>query len=139
MTPTTDKTTASFVEALVQQSDADAATTPMDAVVKTARTGKLTDDQCFRLLARLWILKRMMYYIYGGWAQCINLNEYPPAVAYLFGRQTYDESTTRDAQIAACAMSCAAKSTSTPSLSRRHPSIFWKSTSAAYTRSVRSA
>jgi hypothetical protein len=35
----------------------------------------------------------MMYYIYGGWAQGINLNEYAPAVAYLFGRQTFDEST----------------------------------------------
>ena len=35
----------------------------------------------------------MMYYVYGGWAQGINLNEYPPTVAYLFGRQTYDEST----------------------------------------------
>jgi hypothetical protein len=35
----------------------------------------------------------MMYYVYGGWAQGINLNEYPPAVAYLFGKQTYDEST----------------------------------------------
>jgi hypothetical protein len=34
-----------------------------------------------------------MYYVYGGWAQGINLNEYPPAVAYLFGKQIYDEST----------------------------------------------
>jgi hypothetical protein len=31
--------------------------------------------------------------VYGGWAQGINLNEYPPAVAYLFGKQIYDEST----------------------------------------------
>jgi hypothetical protein len=35
----------------------------------------------------------MMYYVYGGWAQGINLNEYPPSVAYLFGKQTHDEST----------------------------------------------
>jgi hypothetical protein len=34
-----------------------------------------------------------MYYVYGGWAQGINLNEYPPTVAYLFGKQIYDEST----------------------------------------------
>ena len=34
-----------------------------------------------------------MYYVYGGWAQGINLNEYPPSVAYLFGKQIYDEST----------------------------------------------
>ena len=35
----------------------------------------------------------MMYYVYGGWAQGINLNEYPPSVAYLFGKQIHDEST----------------------------------------------
>jgi len=34
-----------------------------------------------------------MYYVYGGWAVGINLNEYPPTVAYLFGKQIYDEST----------------------------------------------
>jgi hypothetical protein len=53
MIPTTDKTALSFVDALVQQSAADAGSTPMDAVVETARTGKLPDDQYFRLLARL--------------------------------------------------------------------------------------
>ena len=78
---------------LRQQGESDGAATPMNAVATAAREGKLTDDQCFRLLGRLWTLKRMMYYVYGGWAQGINLNEYPPTVAYLFGRQTYDEST----------------------------------------------
>jgi hypothetical protein len=78
---------------LLKQSEQDAAVTPMDAVLDAARAGNLTDDQCFRLLSRLWTLKRIMYYVYGGWAQGINLNEYPPAVAYLFGKQTYDEST----------------------------------------------
>ena len=57
------------------------------------RSGEFTDDQVFRLLGGLWTHKRMLYYVYGGWAQGINLNEYPPAVAYLFGKQTYDEST----------------------------------------------
>ena len=65
----------------------------MDAVIEFARAGKFTNDHCFRLLARLWTLKRMLYYVYGGWAQGINLNDYPPGVAYLFGKQTYDEST----------------------------------------------
>jgi hypothetical protein len=65
----------------------------MDAVADAARRSKLWDDQCFRLLGRLWTLKRLMYYVYGGWAQGINLNEYPPAVAYPFGKQIYDEST----------------------------------------------
>jgi hypothetical protein len=78
---------------LLRQSDQDAAVTPMDAVIDAARDRQFTGDQCFRLLARLWTLKRMMYYVYGGWAQGINLNDYPPAVAYLFGKQTHDEST----------------------------------------------
>ena len=78
---------------LREQSEHDAAVTPMDAVLDTGRRGNLTDDQCFRLLSRLWTLKRVMYYVYGGWAQGINLNEYPPSVAYLFGKQIYDEST----------------------------------------------
>jgi hypothetical protein len=73
------------------ESDGDA--TAMNALATAAHEGKLSDDQYFRLLGRLWTLKRMMYYVYGGWAQGINLNEYPPTVAYLFGRQTYDEST----------------------------------------------
>lgn len=78
---------------LIKQSEQEAVVTPMDAVLDAARGGNFTGDQCFRLLARLWTLKRMMYYVYGGWAQGINLNEYPPAVAYLFGKQTHDEST----------------------------------------------
>jgi hypothetical protein len=65
----------------------------MDAVLDAGRGGNFTDDQCFKLLSRLWTLKRIMYYVYGGWAQGINLNEYPPSVAYLFGKQIYDEST----------------------------------------------
>jgi hypothetical protein len=83
----------SLAEQLLKQSEQDAAVTPMDAVLEAARAEHFSGDQCFRLLARLWTLKRMMYYVYGGWAQGINLNEYPPAVAYLFGKQTHDEST----------------------------------------------
>jgi hypothetical protein len=80
-------------EELRRRSEQDAAVTPMDAVADAAQKNELTEDQCFRLLGRLWTLKRLMYYVYGGWAQGINLNEYPPAVAYLFGKQIYDEST----------------------------------------------
>jgi hypothetical protein len=79
-------------QALLKQSEADAAMTPMDVVLDAARARDFNADHGFRLLARLWTLKRLMYYVYGGWAQGINLNEYPPAVAYLFGKQTYDES-----------------------------------------------
>jgi hypothetical protein len=88
-----DKPGTALAQQLIEQSVRDATATPMDAVVEAERAGKLTNDRIFRLLARLWTLKRMLYYVYGGWAQGINLNEYPPAVAYLFGKQTYDEST----------------------------------------------
>ena len=80
---------------LRRQSEQDAAVTPMDAVADAARRSKLSDDQCFRLLGRLWTLKRLMYYVYGGWAQGINLNEYPPAVADLFGESTHENAVCR--------------------------------------------
>ncbi len=82
-----------LADELHKQSEQEAVITPMDAVLEAAGRGRLTDDQSFRMLSRLWTLKRLMYYVYGGWAQGINLNEYPPAVAYLFGKQIYDEST----------------------------------------------
>jgi len=93
MTSSSTKPGAALAEQLLKQSEQDAAVTPMDALVDFARAGKFTDEHCFRLLARLWTLKRMLYYVYGGWAQGINLNDYPPGVAYLFAKQTYDEST----------------------------------------------
>jgi hypothetical protein len=93
MSLSTDKPGAALAEQLITQSETEAAVTPMDAVLDAARAGKFTSDRCFRLLGRLWALKRMMYYVYGGWAQGINLNEYPPAVAYLFGKQIHDDST----------------------------------------------
>jgi hypothetical protein len=82
-----------LAQSLLGQSEREASLTPMDAVLDAARQERLTADQCFRLVSRLWTLKRLMYYVYGGWAQGINLNDYPPAVAYLFGKQIYDEST----------------------------------------------
>ncbi len=93
MNASNDRSGSALADELRKQSEQDAAVTPMDAVLDAARAQNLPGDQCFRLLARLWTLKRMMYYVYGGWAQGINLNEYPPAVAYLFGKQIYDEST----------------------------------------------
>ena len=65
----------------------------MDAVLDVAAAGGLGEDQCFRLLGRLWALKRTMYYVYGSWAMGLNVNEFPPSVAYLFGKQIYDDST----------------------------------------------
>jgi hypothetical protein len=93
MSTSSDNPGIALAEELRRQSEQDAAVTAMDAVLEAAGKSKLSDDQCFRLLGRLWTLKRLMYYVYGGWAQGINLNEYPPAAAYLFGKQIYDEST----------------------------------------------
>src|SRR5262249_14704290 len=82
-----------LAEELRRQSEQDASVPPMDAVADAGRNGKLWDDQCFNLRGGLGTLRRLMYYVYGGGAKGINLNEYPPAVAYLFGKQIYDEST----------------------------------------------
>ena len=46
-----------------------------------------------RLLGRLWTLERMFYYIYGGWGQGLEINDFPPSVKYLFSKQIVDEST----------------------------------------------
>ncbi|MGH7828441.1 MAG: hypothetical protein ACREQ7_25070 [Candidatus Binatia bacterium] len=93
MTASIENPGVDLAEELRSQSEAEAKVTPMDAVLDAARNNALTGDQCFRLLGRLWTLKRLMYYVYGGWAMGLNLNDYPPAAAYLFGKQIYDEST----------------------------------------------
>ena len=46
-----------------------------------------------RLIGRLWTLERMFYYIYGGWGQGLEINDFPPSVKYLFSKQIVDEST----------------------------------------------
>jgi len=35
----------------------------------------------------------MFYYIYGGWGQGLEMNDFPPSIKYLFARQIVDEST----------------------------------------------
>ena len=72
---------------------ADAQRTPIDAVLDAAAAGALGEDGWFRLMGRLWALERVMYYVYGGWAMGLSVNEFPPTVAYLFGKQIYDDST----------------------------------------------
>ena len=61
MTISTAKPGAALAEQLLRKSEQDAAVTPMDAVITAVRAGKFTNDYCFRLLARLWTLKRMLY------------------------------------------------------------------------------
>ncbi len=35
----------------------------------------------------------MFYYVYGGWGQGLEVNDFPPSVKYLFSKQILDEST----------------------------------------------
>ena len=67
--------------------------TPMQEIVARARDGGLDEDAAHRLLARLWTLERMFYYVYGGWGQGLEINDFPPSVKYLFARQVLDDST----------------------------------------------
>lgn len=77
---------------LLKKSEAEKRSTPMEAVIKAAKAGKLTEDSKFRLIARLWTLERLFYYVYGGWGQGLEVGDFPPSVKYLFARQIVDES-----------------------------------------------
>ena len=78
---------------LIDKSRADSRSTPVEEVIAAVREGGLDDDKAHRLIGRLWTLERMFYYIYGGWGQGLEMNDFPPAVKYLFSKQIVDEST----------------------------------------------
>jgi hypothetical protein len=78
---------------LIDKSRAEARTTPLEAVIAAVRDGGFDGDQAHRLIGRLWTLERMFYYIYGGWGQGLEMNDFPPSVKYLFSKQIVDEST----------------------------------------------
>jgi hypothetical protein len=78
---------------LIGRSREDSRTTAMEAVIAAGRAGALDGDRLHRLIGRLWALERMFYYVYGGWGQGLEINDYPPSVKYLFARQILDEST----------------------------------------------
>jgi hypothetical protein len=78
---------------LIGGSAAQARATPMEDVVAAAGNGGLAADAAHRLIGRLWALERMFYYIYGGWGQGLEMNDFPPSVKYLFSKQIVDEST----------------------------------------------
>ena len=78
---------------LIAESRADGRATPMEDVIAAAQGGTLDGDAANRLLGRLWTLERMFYYIYGGWGQGLEINDFPPSVKYLFSKQIVDEST----------------------------------------------
>ena len=78
---------------LIDKSRAESRSTPVEAVIAAARKAEFDDDKAHRLLGRLWTLERMFYYIYGGWGQGLEMNDFPPSVKYLFSKQIVDEST----------------------------------------------
>jgi hypothetical protein len=78
---------------LIAESGDEARATPMEDVIAAAVRGGIAGDAAHRLVGRLWTLERMFYYVYGGWGQGLEMNDFPPSVKYLFSRQIVDEST----------------------------------------------
>ena len=78
---------------LIVKSQRESRATPVEEIIEAARQGGLDDDAAHRLIGRLWTLERMFYYIYGGWGQGLEINDFPPSVKYLFSKQIVDEST----------------------------------------------
>jgi hypothetical protein len=82
-----------LAQELIGKSQAEARATPMEDVIAKASNGGLDDGMAHRLIGRLWALERMFYYVYGGWGQGLEMNDFPPSVKYLFSKQIVDEST----------------------------------------------
>src|SRR5215469_13140630 len=82
-----------LAQELIAASRAAARATPMEDVITAADGGRLDNAATHRLIGRLWALERMFYYIYGGWGQGLEMNDFPPSVKYLFSKQIVDEST----------------------------------------------
>lgn len=83
-----------LAQELIADSRAQSRTTPVEDIIIAAVRGNDADrDLANRLFGRLWTLERMFYYIYGGWGQGLEMNDFPPSVKYLFSKQIVDEST----------------------------------------------
>jgi hypothetical protein len=82
-----------LAQELMAATQGEARATPMEDVIAAVGAGKLDDAALHRLVGRLWALERMFYYIYGGWGQGLEMNDFPPSVKYLFSKQIVDEST----------------------------------------------
>jgi hypothetical protein len=78
---------------LIDKSRSECRATSVEEVFKAAREDGLDDDMAHRLIARLWTLERMFYYVYGGWGQGLEINDFPPSIKYLFSKQIVDDST----------------------------------------------
>jgi hypothetical protein len=82
-----------LAQELIGKSRAETGATPIASVIEATRGGALDEAAVNRLIGRLWTLERMFYYIYGGWGQGLEMNDFPPSVKYLFSKQIVDEST----------------------------------------------
>jgi hypothetical protein len=82
-----------LAQELIGASRVEGRATPIEAVIAAAGNNSLDDAAAARLIGRLWTLERMFYYIYGGWGQGLEMNDFPAAVKYLFAKQIVDEST----------------------------------------------
>jgi hypothetical protein len=78
---------------LIEKSRNESRATPLENVIRAIQRDGLDDGAAHRLIGRLWTLERMFYYIYGGWGQGLEINDFPPSVKYLFSKQIVDEST----------------------------------------------
>src|SRR5436305_10416576 len=67
--------------------------TAIEDVIAAAHQPGLDEDAIHRLFSRLWVLERMFYYVYGGWGQGLEVNDFPPSAKYPLARQIVDEST----------------------------------------------
>ncbi len=76
---------------LTEKSRGESRATPVEDVIQAIRGDGLDDEAVHRLIGRLWTLERMFYYIYGGWGQGLEINDFPPSVKYLFSKQIVDE------------------------------------------------
>jgi hypothetical protein len=82
-----------LAQELIGASRDEARATPMEDVIAAGGNGGLDGAATHRFVGRLWALERMFYYIYGGWGQGLEMNDFPPSVKYLFSKQIVDEST----------------------------------------------
>jgi hypothetical protein len=79
--------------ALIEESRGESRSSPIEAVIARQADGGLDQAAAHRLIGRLWTLERMLYYVYGGWGQGLEMNDFPPSIKYLFARQILDDST----------------------------------------------
>ena len=82
-----------LAQELIEGTTAGSRATPMEDIIAAVQERGAATDMANRLVGRLWALERMFYYIYGGWGQGLEMNDFPPSVKYLFAKQIVDEST----------------------------------------------